>query len=121
MKKLIITMLMIASCFGVANAQLMVDENGKVGIGIETTDTLKSQFSINGQSSYSTAYILSEKDYGLRVIRRNVSSGSSIYAMQGINYVTDGKLNYGVVGVTNGYAGSGTTIGVFGRAGAAYY
>lgn len=113
-------MLMIASCFGVANAQLMVDENGKVGIGIETTDTLKSQFSINGQSSYSTAYILSEKDYGLRVIRRNVSSGSSIYAMQGINYVTDGKLNYGVVGVTNGYAGSGTTIGVFGRAGAAY-
>lgn len=111
---------MIASCFGVANAQLMVDENGKVGIGIETTDTLKSQFSINGQSSYSTAYILSEKDYGLRVIRRNVSSGSSIYAMQGINYVTDGKLNYGVVGVTNGYAGSGTTIGVFGRAGAAY-
>ena len=120
MKKLIITMLMIASCFGVANAQLMVDENGKVGIGIETTDTLKSQFSINGQSSYSTAYILSEKDYGLRVIRRNVSSGSSIYAMQGINYVTDGKLNYGVVGVTNGYAGSGTTIGVFGRAGAAY-
>ncbi len=120
MKKLILSMLMIASCFGVANAQLMVDENGKVGIGIETTDTLKSQLSINGQSSYSTAYILSEKDYGLRVIRRNVSSGSSIYAMQGINYVTDGKLNYGVVGVTNGYAGSGTTIGVFGRAGAAY-
>lgn len=41
-------MLMIASCFGVANAQLMVDENGRTGIGIETTDTMRSLLAING-------------------------------------------------------------------------
>ena len=120
MKKAFLTMLMMASCFGVANAQLMVDENGKVGIGIETSDTLKSQLSINGQSSYSTAYILSEKDYGLNVVRRNLSrSGYNHYGISSINYVASGVTNYGVVGVTNGYAGSGSTIGVFGRAGSA--
>ena len=36
MKKTLLSMLMIASCFSVANAQLMVDENGRVGVGIET-------------------------------------------------------------------------------------
>ena len=39
-------MLMIASCFGVANAQLMVDENGKVGVGVEGTETLLPQLSV---------------------------------------------------------------------------
>lgn len=39
MKKTFILMLMIASCFSVANAQLIVDENGKVGVGIDTTAT----------------------------------------------------------------------------------
>ncbi len=120
MKKTFLSMLLAASCFGVANAQLMVDENGKVGIGLEIEDTLRSQLSINAQSSYTTAFIYSEEDYGLRVVRQNRSrSGYPHYSIQGINYVADGQLNYGVVGVANGYAGSGTTIGVFGRAGAA--
>ena len=40
MKKLIISMLIIASCFSVANAQLMVDETGKAAIGYEGAETL---------------------------------------------------------------------------------
>ena len=120
MKKLIISMLMIASCFGVANAQLMVDQNGKVAVGIENVDSLSTQFAINGQSSISTAYIQSEKSYGLKVLRSSLSSGGDHCSIQGINYVANGRVNYGVVGVANGYAGSGTTVGVFGRAGAAY-
>ena len=47
MKKTFLLMLMIASCFSVANAQLMVDENGRVGVGIETYDTLESKLSVN--------------------------------------------------------------------------
>ena len=120
MKKLIISMLMIASCFGVANAQLMVDQNGKVAVGIENVDSLSTQFAINGQSSISTAYIQSEKSYGLRVLRSSLSSVGDHCSIQGINYVANGRVNYGVVGVTNGHAGQGTTIGVFGRAGASY-
>ena len=120
MKKLIISMLMIASCFGVANAQLMVDQNGKVAVGIENVDSLSTQFAINGQSSISTAYIQSEKNYGLRVLRSYLSSGGDHCSIQGINYVANGRTNYGVVGVANGHAGQGATIGVFGRAGASY-
>ncbi len=120
MKKLIISMLMIASCFGVANAQLMVDQNGKVAVGIENVDSLSTQFAINGQSSISTAYIQSEKSYGLKVLRSSLSSVGDHCSIQGINNVANGRVNYGVVGVANGYAGSGTTVGVFGRAGAAY-
>lgn len=120
MKKLIISMLMIASYFGVANAQLMVDQNGKVAVGIENVDSLSTQFAINGQSSISTAYIQSGKNYGLRVLRSYLSSGGDHCSIQGINYVANGRTNYGVVGVANGHAGQGATIGVFGRAGASY-
>lgn len=54
MKKLLISMLLMASCFGIANAQLLVDENGKIGIGIDTNLTPNSQLSINSVGS-STA------------------------------------------------------------------
>ena len=54
MKKIFFLMLMIASCFGIANAQLLVDENGKIGIGIDTNLTPNSQLSINSVGS-STA------------------------------------------------------------------
>ena len=42
MKKTLFTMLMIASCFGVANAQLIIDNNGRVGVGVEETSSLNS-------------------------------------------------------------------------------
>lgn len=50
MKKTFLSMLMIASCFGVANAQLMVDENGKVGVGMigENIIPLTSKLTLNG-------------------------------------------------------------------------
>ena len=121
MKKLIISMLMIASCFGVANAQLMVDRTGKIGLGKEAVDTFYSVVNINGYGrNNATAYIQSENNYGLRVLRSYLSSGGDHCSIQGINYVANGRTNYGVVGVTNGHAGQGTTIGVFGRAGASY-
>lgn len=52
MKKTLLSMLMIASCFGIANAQLRVDKNGRVGVGLEIetpnlNDTLKSRFTVN--------------------------------------------------------------------------
>ena len=121
MKKLIISMLMIASCFGAVNAQLMVDRTGKIGLGKEAVDTFYSVVNINGYgSNNATAYIQSENNYGLKVIRSYLSSGGDHCSIQGINYVANGRTNYGVVGVANGHAGQGATIGVFGRAGASY-
>ena len=50
MKKIISICLLIAS-FQLLQAQLMVDELGHVGIGIDTTINLKSQLSINSIGS----------------------------------------------------------------------
>ena len=50
MRKTFLSMLMIASCFGVANAQFVVDRLGKTAIGYElnnSNDTLYSNFTIN--------------------------------------------------------------------------
>ena len=43
MKKTLLSMLMFASCFSVVNAQLMVDENGRIGMNIDTTESLYFQ------------------------------------------------------------------------------
>ena len=43
-----ISMLMIASCFSVINAQLIVDDNGHVAVGIDTESTINSTLSVNG-------------------------------------------------------------------------
>ena len=50
MKKIISICFLIAS-FQLLQAQLMVDELGHVGIGIDTTINLKSQLSINSIGS----------------------------------------------------------------------
>lgn len=54
MRRRILSMLMIASCFGVASAQLVVDRLGKTAIGYElsnSNDTLYSDFTINGRGN----------------------------------------------------------------------
>ena len=57
MKKTLLSMLMIASYFGVANAQLMVDANGRVAVGIEETDNLLPQLTVEttGQNDVAIA------------------------------------------------------------------
>ena len=48
-------MLMIASCFSIANAQLMVDENGRIGMNIDTTESLISNVAINTSGNAETS------------------------------------------------------------------
>ena len=70
MKKTFILMLMTASCFSVANAQLMVDENGRVGVGIETNDTLLSEFTINNRGEEEVSIYVNTNDLtGLKISR----------------------------------------------------
>ena len=122
MKKIILSVLLIASCFGVANAQLMVDRLGKSSIGYSLNnpnDTLYSDFTVNsrGNSSYA-AYINSTKKGGLRVQREQSSDASGdqhgIYAL---STSTSGMNNYGVYSRAYG-GGSGyrRNVGVLGTA-----
>ena len=86
MKKTFLSMLMIALCFGVANAQLMVDRTGKVGLGKEVPDTFYSVVNINSAGvSTATAHIQSENLYGLYVRRYNGKNNGSYYSILGSN------------------------------------
>ena len=59
MKKALLSMLMVASCFGVANAQLVVDENGHIGMNIHSEEAIKSNVGINtlGSSTSSMSIV----------------------------------------------------------------
>ena len=120
MKKLIISMLMIASCLGVANAQLMVDRTGKVGLGKEAVDTFYSVVNINGYgNNNTTAYIQSEKRHGLYVYHYNGDNDGDYHCVTGINSAGSSYNNFGLYGSALGYSGSGSTVGVYGCAGRA--
>ena len=105
-------MLLIASCFGVANAQLLVDEKGRTAVGYEDTDTLKSMFSVNSEGKKNaTAHIYSRNQYGLYM----TSSGSNIYSIYGTYLLNSGReisYNYGLYSVVGGTGGK--RIGVMG-------
>lgn len=51
MKKTFLSMLMIASCIGVANAQLVVDDNGHVGVAVAESSTMNSYMGVNSTGS----------------------------------------------------------------------
>lgn len=123
MKKILFSMLIIASCFGVANAQLIVDENGRTGVGIETNDTLISELSINGTGhANATVSIDTPKDavYSLYIygkamenklyhgIRANISALFNTRSVYGFHSsITSGSDCYATVGV---YGKSGVSL-----------
>lgn len=117
MKKTLLTMLMVASYFGVVNAQLLVDENGKTGVGIETTNTLNSQLTVNSLGESGVTMYVNSQDYTGLKINRTTSSGSGY----GI-YVTSrpsGFENYGIYGRSVLTSGTRTAYSSFGVAGVA--
>ena len=121
MKKTFISMLLIASCFSVANAQLLVDETGKVGVGIETYDTLKSMFTINSIGSKdATAYIKARKgdSYGLYIGNSNAigAGGYEGLRIRATALLYD-RYVYGVHSTVTSGTSSMATIGVYGRSG----
>ena len=119
MKKTFLSMLMIASCFGAVNAQLLVDQNGKVGIGdLSGSNTLSSAISINspGNSSY-TLYSLTSPtaSSNLGVNHHSLISSQNSYGISSSVYYTPNVTNYAINGSVGG-SGGGTTkaVGVYG-------
>lgn len=85
MKKLIISMLLVASCFGVANAQLMVDENGKVGVGMagDNIFPLASKLTLNSIGRADSEVYLSSHNSNTLYVNREAGTGQPLCA--GIN------------------------------------
>ena len=128
--KKILTILFISSCFGVANAQLMVDANGKTGVGIETNGTFNSQLTVNslGESGV-TMHINSQDLTGLKINRTSQSgsgyglyitnkpSGFENHGVYSRNTISTGPRtaysSYGVTGIAGG-ANNGYNFGVAG-------
>ena len=135
MKKTILSMLMIALCFGVANAQLLVDENGKVSIGTEDSAGLLSNLSINttGNSNSSVHIVPNNKqNVGLYVNRTSLTFNGyqvagqlfsskiapgfctvGIYARASSSNVVDAGRAFGIMAYA-GNATSGYNYGVLG-------
>ena len=124
MKKTFLSMLMIASCFGVANAQLIVDEEGKVAVGIETTEALQSKFSINGTGYIdATMSLTTQQPIGFELYRTGNIGPSPVCGM----YVNNQAISFESAGIFassyKGYNQEATALysyGVLGSAGGSF-
>lgn len=113
MKKIILSILLIASCFGVANAQFVVDDKGRASIGYERGDTLRSQFSIKSRGDKNTTvYITSTNETGLHITHGKTTTKT----VRGINIFTSGNTSSYSYGVYSTVAGLdvGKRVGVYG-------
>ena len=105
MKKTFLSMLMIASCFSVANAQLMVDENGKVGVGMigENIIPLTSKLALNGIGRSDSEVYLTSGNSNTLYVNREAGAGSALST--GINCtstVNTSGSNVGIYSVATG-------------------
>ena len=129
MKKRFLSMLLVASCFGVANAQLVVDTDGKVAIGTEDYSNLHSQFSVNGSGETGVAvHVNTQESTGLKIKRTGVAgpgcgiyvendpAGFESYGVYGRSCRTSSSsayASYGVAGIASG-SNNGYNFGVAG-------
>ena len=129
MKKRFLSMLLVASCFGVANAQLVVDTDGKVAIGTEDYSNLHSQFSVNGSGETGVAvHVNTQESTGLKIKRTGVAgpgcgiyvendpAGYESYGVYGRSCRTSSSsayASYGVAGIASG-SNNGYNFGVAG-------
>lgn len=127
MKKTFVSMLMIASCFSVANAQLMVGENGHIGLNMDTTATIKSNVGINSLGSEATAVSMIQDgtvhSTGIGVFRKGnfPKGGTMLMGLSAGGEIQSGQHNIGVYGRawSNTMNTGGRAFGVMGIGGGA--
>ena len=100
------------------NAQLVVDESGKVAVGYDGTSSVASDFAVNsiGQST-ATTHVSSNKKYGL-YIDENATT-SELYGVYSNVPAKYDKTSVGVTGISyaTSQLTSGKACGVYGIAG----
>lgn len=87
MKKTLLSMLLAASCFGVANAQIVTDNNNNVGIHVPSGSSMNSYFSVNSLgTSEATSFMLTNSNLhrvGLYVRRAGSHPKLNMYQVAG--------------------------------------
>ena len=125
MRKRVLSMLMVASCFGVVHAQFVVNDNGNVGIGVPVGSVVNSSLGINSTGSTGSAVHIipnnASQSTGLYIGRTGITSGQE-YQMCGhfqINTVASGKNSIGLLSraTSSNYVGGGRSFGVMAYAG----
>ena len=116
MKKTLLTMLMVALCFSAAKAQLMVDENGKVGIGIETTSNLNSGLTLNSLGRTDSEVVFSSNNTNTLYITRGTPTQSHNFAtgITCLNTPVSNMDNIAIYASSTGTSGAGISIGLLG-------
>lgn len=125
MKKRFMLMLMVASYFGVTNAQLVVDDNGKVGIGVEETAILNSSLSINSTGGTNVAVHIrpnnTVQSTGLYIGRTGLTPSDQYQtcAQFQLKTISAGKNSIGLLSraTSDSYIGGGRSFGVMAYAG----
>ena len=101
-----------------AQAQLVVDESGNVAVGYDGTASVVSDFAVNSVGlSSATAFIHSEKSYGLYVSENNTSSPR--YGVYSTTIPKASGNSCGMVGlaVASSQLTGGSACGLYGIAG----
>lgn len=117
MKKTLLSMLMMASCCSIANAQLMVDENGRVGVGIESNDTLYSRLTLNSRGKTNSEVLFASNNTNTLYVTRGIPTQNPNFTtgLTCLNTVAQGMHNAAIYASSMGSVGSGgASIGVFG-------
>lgn len=92
MKKTFLSMLMIASCIGVANAQLVVDDNGHVGVAVAESSTINSYMGVNSTgSSLACFYVRSNPAAHRIALSARRYGNNTFYALVADGQVIDTK------------------------------
>ena len=114
MRKTIISMLMLASYFGVASAQLVVDDKGRTAIGYERGDTLRSLFSINSRGDKNTTIdVSSVNETGLHISHGKTTT-KTVRGIEVYNSGNTSSYSYGLYSTVGGLD-VGKRVGVLGR------
>lgn len=127
MKKTILSMLLVASCFSVANAQLMVDENGHIGLNMDTTATIKSNIGINSLGNETTTVAMIQDaivhPVGMNIYRKGdyPTTGTMLMSLSAGGEIQVKQHNIGVYGRawSNTMKTEGRAFGVMGVGGGA--
>lgn len=118
--KKILTILFVSLCFGFAKAQLVMDNEGKIAIGVGVNEILKSDFSINDVGDDNTGvYFSSNRQSTLNVSRKGSHANNLTMnvAIIGFNSDINNVPTYGVYSGTNNAGSLGKGIGVLGYSG----
>lgn len=115
MKKTLLSMLMIASCFGVANAQFLINGQGMAAIGYTGVNPLNSDLSINSVGdTFSNVHVMADRSTGLYLNHFPITPYMNNYGVYNTNYSISDYTNIGIyTSISGGSTYNTKNIGIY--------